>query len=79
MLGGEYIITTEGLGHVDFNRLMVLNESAAYLWQSVEGEDFDCETLTGLLVERYDIDRERAANDAHAISEGWLANGIVED
>ena len=38
-MGSEYIIVGEGLGQVDFNKLIALNHSAAYLWQRIEGKD----------------------------------------
>ena len=42
---GQATIVGEGVGQIDFNKLITLNESAAYLWQSVEGKDFDIATL----------------------------------
>ena len=63
-LGDEYIITPKQVGHVDFNRLMMLNESGAYLWREVEGRDFDTNDLARLLTEAYNIDEKTACTDA---------------
>jgi len=76
-LAKEYIITAENIRNVDFNKLISLNESAAYLWKEVEGKEFDADTLADLLVERYDIDRETAFKDSVAIIEKWKEAGIA--
>ena len=37
---GEHVIVGEGLGAVNFGKLLALNETAAWLWkQAVEQED----------------------------------------
>ncbi len=53
---GENIIVAEGIENIDFSRIISMNESAAYLWQHIQGADFDADTLTKLLLEEYDID-----------------------
>ncbi|MBQ7710771.1 MAG: PqqD family protein [Bacteroidales bacterium] len=76
---GENIITAEGINHVNFNKLMVLNPSAAFLWSHVEGEDFDNARLAALLTEEYGIDGDTALHDAEAIAKQWLEAGLVEE
>ena len=34
---GEWVIEGEGLEQIDFNKLVILNTSAAYLWEQVDG------------------------------------------
>ena len=34
-LGGEYILIGESVELVNFNKMITMNESAAYLWQQV--------------------------------------------
>jgi hypothetical protein len=77
-VGDEYIISGEGLGQVNLNRIFSLNATAAYLWQSVEGKDFDASTLTNLLVDQYKIDASTAKRDAEAILNEWVNAGIVK-
>ena len=50
---GEHVVTADSLEQINFNKLVTLNESAAYLWQAVEDRDFSPELLAGLLAERY--------------------------
>ncbi len=77
-LGAEFIVTGESIKQVNFNKMISLNESAAYLWREVEGKDFTVEDLARLLVERYEIDMETATKDSAAIAEKWVEAGIVE-
>lgn len=75
---GQATVIGEGIGQINFNKLITLNESAAWLWRSVEGKDFDAETLAGLLVEKYGIDMELARKDAEAVMSKWIEIGLVE-
>lgn len=78
-LGKEHIVVGEGLAQVNFNKMIALNDSATYLWQSVEGKDFTVEDLVDLLLEKYDVEREIAAKDAAALAKAWLEAGIVAE
>lgn len=74
---GQATIVGEGVGQIDFNKLITLNNSAAYLWQSVEGKEFDVQTLANLLVDKYGIDQDTALTDAKAIANKWIEIGVV--
>jgi hypothetical protein len=78
-LGKEHIVVGEGLAQVNFNKMISLNESAAYLWQAVEGKDFTADDLTRLLLERYDVSEEIAAKDAAALAQAWVEAGVVAE
>jgi len=78
-LGGEYIIVGEGLAQVNFTKMIVLNQSAAYLWKSIEGMEFTVQTLTDLLLAEYDVTAELAASDAARIAQKWMDAGLVSD
>jgi hypothetical protein len=75
---GQATVIGEGVGQVDFNKLITLNESAAYLWESVAGKEFDIDTLAALLIERYSIDEALAQKDAEAIATKWVEIGLAE-
>ena len=74
---GQATIVGEGVEQIDFNKLITLNDSAAYLWQSVEGKEFDVQTLANLLVDKYGIDQDTALTDAKAIADKWIEIGVV--
>ncbi len=75
---GQATVIGEGVGQVNFNKLITLNDSAAFLWKAVEGKDFDASALAGLLVGEYGIDDELARNDAEAILSQWVEIGLAE-
>lgn len=75
---GQATVLGEGVNQVDFNKMVTLNESAAYLWQEIEGKDFDEEVLAGLLMDKYGIDAELASKDAKTLCEQWKEIGLVE-
>ena len=78
-LGKEYIVVGEGLAQVNFNKMVSLNGTAAYLWESVEGRDFTVADLTALLLERYEVEADVAERDAAALARAWVEAGIVSE
>lgn len=76
---GENIVTGEGLEHLNFNKLISLNPTAAYLWQELVGKEFTREDMAKLLVERYGIDKELAMKDSRRLSEALIKAGVAED
>lgn len=75
---GQAAVIGEGVGQVSFDKLITLNDSAAYLWQSVEGIEFEISDLVKLLVDRYHIDYQCALQDAETLVNQWINLGIVE-
>lgn len=78
-LGEEYIVIGEGIAQVDFNKMISMNSSAAYLWRNVEGKEFTVEDLKDLLLEEYEVDAETALSDAEAVARKWIEAGIVSE
>lgn len=77
-LGKDNILTAEGLEVVDFNRMIGLNSTAAFLWNKIEGTEFTVDTLASLLIEEYEISEELARKDAENVSKDWIEAGVVE-
>ena len=77
---GENVIVAEGIENIDFSKIISMNESAAYLWQKVEGmPSFTAEDLARFLCEEYDVDETTAQADAQTVAQQWLEAGIAED
>lgn len=74
----EYIVVAEGLQQVNFNKMIALNATAAYLWQKVEGKEFTVQDLADLLTAEYEVDAETALKDSEAIAQKWKEAGIAE-
>ena len=75
---GENIITGEGLEHINFNKLISLNATAAFLWNAVVGTEFTVESMAQLLVDEYGIDMVLALKDSAALCQSWIDAGIAE-
>ena len=75
---GEHVIVGEGLGAVNFGKLLALNETAAWLWkQAVEQENFTVESLTEKLCEEYDVEPTEARKDVEDIIAEWQGVEVV--
>ena len=75
---GEHIVAAEGLQNINFNKLISLNSTAAFLWKALEGKDFTTEQMAQLLVDEYGIDMELALTDSASLIKAWLDAGIAE-
>ena len=79
-LGNEYLLIAESVELVNFNAMITLNESAAYLWRNVaEKESFDAQTLAELLLEEYEVSPEQALEDAKKTIASWQEAKIIAD
>ena len=76
---GENVIVGEGLGTIDFGKLISLNETAAWLWKKAgEMGDFDIDSLTAALCEEYEVEQNQAHADVTKMVTQWQEIGIVE-
>ena len=75
---GENIVTAEGLEHINFNKLISLNSTAAFLWNKVADKEFTAEEMAQHLVEEYQIDMELALKDSEALCQAWINAGVAE-
>ncbi|MBO7249101.1 MAG: PqqD family protein [Bacteroidales bacterium] len=75
---GEFAVIGEGLEQVNFNKIISLNSTAAYIWKEIEGKDFDAEMVAELLLAKYDVERETAISDAAALVHKLAENGLTE-
>ena len=76
---GEQVIMGEGVGALDFGRLLCLNETAAWLWKhaSVAG-DFTVESLAEALCGEYEVSLEQAIKDVASIVAEWRKVNVIE-
>lgn len=68
-IAGENIIITAAGPEADLTRVITLNDTAARLWQQLEGRDFTPDDVALFLYRTYDVPPARAAADASS----WLA------
>ena len=73
----EYILIPTGSTTEEFNGIITLTESAAFIYEHIEEADsFD--TLVNMIIGEYDIDKQTAANDAYMFINHMLANQMIE-
>lgn len=75
---GENVIVAEGAENIDFSSIISMNESSAYLWNSILGKEFGKNNLVELLTQEYDVDADTAAKDVDALVAQWMKAGIIE-
>lgn len=76
-IGTENVIVPEGIEVIDFNKLISLNESAVYLWTSLQGKTFDAEDGAQLLMNKYDVDIDTARADVKELFTQWKETGLI--
>ena len=76
---GENVIIGEGLGAINFGKMLALNETAAWLWQQTKEQgDFTIESLTEALCKEYEVTADEAKADVASIIAEWLEVGGLE-
>lgn len=82
-LGNEYILVGESMALINFNKMITLNETAAFLWQKAEEASahpagFTASDLCKALCAEYDVTPEQAMTDVTATIASWKEAGVIE-
>lgn len=77
-MAGEHVIIMPGRVGADMTRILALNDSSLYLWETLRGRDFTTEEAAGLLTERYEVDEATALCDAQAWAGKLAECGVLE-
>ena len=76
---GENVIVGEGLGAINFGKMLALNETAAWLWQqAVAMSDFTVDALAQKLCDEYEVSLDEAQADVKSIVAEWQNVGVLE-
>ena len=76
---GENVIIGEGLGAINFGKMLALNASAAWLWKQAQAMgDFTIDSLTEKLCEEFEVTVDEAKNDVTEIPKQWQDIGVIE-
>ena len=81
-LGNEYILVGESMALINFNKMITLNETAAFLWEkavesTAEKGGFDVPGLCKALCAEYEVSPEQAMTDVDATVKSWLEAGVI--
>lgn len=75
---GEKVVIAEGKENIDFSKIISMNDSSAYLWNSLGDSEFTADKLVELLTSEYNVDEKTAYDDVQALIIQWQKAGIVE-
>lgn len=77
-IGNEHILVPTGAEVVNLNGILVLNETAVYLWEQLSVEK-SSEQLINALMDKYEIDKETALNDLNVFVKELTEKGILTE
>ena len=78
-VGNEYFIVEPDQGMVDLSKVFTLNETAAFLWNALQGKEFDTQNAADILIEEYQIDQQTAYNDSQKILDMFKSQSLTLD
>ncbi len=76
---GENVLVAEGVENIDFDKMIVLNSTAKFLWENLNGKDFTIEDAVELLTNEYDVTAEKAREDVELLFKQFKDAKILED
>lgn len=76
-LGDESIIVDPSQDMVDMTKVFTLNETAAFLWNQLQGKDFSVDNIVTILLENYDVTDKVARQDAQLMIESFTKQGLL--
>lgn len=75
---GEKVLVAEGIENIDFSKIVALNETSAYLWENLEGKEFEVKDMVELLLAEYEVSASVAEKDCSELAAKWIEAGLVE-
>lgn len=75
-IGDEYMMVSDSGSGLDYTRVISLNNSAAYLVQEVHQKEFTPQEWVQLLMDKYDVDKERAEADVQTLIDKLAKEGL---
>ena len=77
-VGGEYMIVNPFSDTVDMTQVYSLNETAAWLWQQMEGKEFTVADMVAVMQEEYEVDEDPATADRTEVTQQCNAAGLAQ-
>lgn len=79
-VGDDYVIVAPEQGMIDLSKVYTLNETAAWLWEQLQGKDFETQDLIALVREEYDVDsltEDQLEKDMKELVSFFRENGLL--
>ena len=77
-VAGYAVVVPVGEGALDFNGVINLNESGAFLWKAME-QDTTQEKMVEALLGEYDVDEVRAKADVEAFVKKMRDANLIDE
>ncbi len=77
-VAGKTIVVPVGKATLDFNAIITLNETGAFLFAKLQEKDMTQAELISALLEEYDVTEEQAKNDIERFVKSITDAGVVE-
>lgn len=77
-VGGNDVVVAVGKASVEFNAMINLNSTGAFIWSLLENDASENE-IVDAMVEKYGISAEIANRDAKAFLDKARAAGVIEE
>ena len=79
-IGDDYVIVAPEQCMVDLSKVYSLNETAAWLWEKLEGKDFQLQDMISYVREQYDVEdlsEEQLEKDMEDLVAFFSQNGLL--
>jgi len=77
-VGGSEVVVAVGKASVEFNAMINLNSTGAFIWSLLE-KQADEKEIVDAMAEKYGIDTELASRDVRAFLEKARSAGVIEE
>lgn len=77
-IAGSFIVVPVGKQSSEFNGMITLNESGAFLWDCFQ-QDISIDKAVELLTAEYDVERDRAHSDIERFIKLLSDNELLEN
>ncbi len=77
-IGGENLLVPIGAQVMDLNGLVILNDTAVYIWDLLV-KKWESDEMAGAVAEQFEVDLETAQRDVRAFLNEIAEMGLLED
>ena len=77
-MGDEHVIVDPSQDVVDMSKVYTLNETAAFIWNELQGIEFDIQVIAGVIFDNYDVEFSQALMDATILIENFSKEDLLE-
>lgn len=75
-IAGQHVLVSIGEGLADFRGYIQMNDTAAFLWEQLK-EGRTKEELFRAILDKYDVDEDRARRDLESSLELLVSKGMI--